>query len=71
MQGLRKKAMMVITNPKNQRKNDGSADFILFRFCVVSVVVRRVVCHGAKITDSSAFIVAGWCNPLCVGGVWV
>ena len=56
---------------QNQRKNDGSADFILFRFCVVSVVVRRVVCHGAKITDSSAFIVAGWCNPLCVGGVLV
>ena len=41
---------------QNQRKNDGSADFILFWLCVVSVVVRRVVCHAAKITDSSAFL---------------
>lgn len=24
---------------QNQRENDGAADFILFRFCVVSVVV--------------------------------
>ena len=56
---------------QNQRKNDGSADFILFRFCMVSVVVRRVVSHAAKITDSSVFFAAGWCNRLCDGGVWV
>ena len=49
---------------QNQSEDDGAADFILFRVCVMSVVVGSVMCHAAKIADSCTFNVHEACNPL-------